>query len=151
VQCYLVLVETSGIQRYIFDTNKRRENVGASYLAASVGRWTTRALTDMAREAAIDPGWTPNSRIAAMAPVGRTAEIVVRAAGPATVVVTDESAARGLIARVTLARPAPSATPSRWPPSRTGHFRGPNAISLRVTWPTRCAVASRRSWVCSRT
>lgn len=76
--CFLVLLETSGNQPYIFDTNKRRENVGASHLIASLGDWVRREL------ASLVPGWAPDSRVPT-----DTAELVTKAAGSVKVVATE--------------------------------------------------------------
>lgn len=47
-QVSVVLVQVAGIQRYIFDTNKRRENVGGSELVHRLSReWFDKALVDL--------------------------------------------------------------------------------------------------------
>lgn len=48
---YLVFVDTSGIQKYIFGSNRLRENIGASYLvAAATDKWANEAARKNAGE-----------------------------------------------------------------------------------------------------
>ncbi len=90
MDCYLVLLETSGNQNFIFDTNKRRENVGASHLIASLVTWTEESLEGLVR------GWTRRSRVPA-----HTAELVTATSGDVKVLLTDGERARELVTRVT--------------------------------------------------
>ncbi|WP_239405337.1 hypothetical protein [Frankia sp. Cj3] len=90
MDCYLVLLETSGNQNFIFDTNKRRENVGASHLIASLVAWTEESLEGLVR------GWTRRSRVPA-----HTAELVTATSGDVKVLLTDGKRARELVTRVT--------------------------------------------------
>lgn len=91
---YLVLIETSGIQSFIFDTNKRRENVGASQLVDSVGGWAEEELTRLVA------GWSTRS-VLHDGSTETAAELLTKAAGSAKVLVTDAALARQLIAAVT--------------------------------------------------
>ena len=52
---FLVLLETSGNQNFIFSTNKLRENVGASELTYRVGtQWILEIISDIKTEGRID-------------------------------------------------------------------------------------------------
>lgn len=95
-RCHLVLIEASGIQRFIFSTNKRRENVGASHLVASVSTWVEEEL------AALIPGWDRAARLVPVADQGLSAELVTAAAGSAKILVSDDSLAEQLIRAVTV-------------------------------------------------
>jgi hypothetical protein len=106
---YLVILETSGNQRYIFATNKLRENVGASHLTYLAGtKWvldevkkvTRRELwsCDPARLAANLQNVTLNPPIEKHeAPV----EVIIATSGKALLLTQDEETARSLVATVT--------------------------------------------------
>lgn len=81
---YMVLVETSGNQRYIFATDKRRENVGASDLIDRVAReWGENAI-QRARK------------------LGHDVQVHVAAAGKLLFHMDDGVAARDIVREVTL-------------------------------------------------
>jgi hypothetical protein len=85
----IVVIRTSGNQRYIFSSNKRQEIVGASELISRVDRvWVEEAL----REVGYREGW----RIAS-----DPAEVLMAGAGQVTVLVKDAVLARRLVTRVT--------------------------------------------------
>ncbi|HYD32701.1 MAG TPA: hypothetical protein VEB64_17810 [Azospirillaceae bacterium] len=101
---HLVLIETAGNQRFIFDTNKLRENIGASelvcragvdYVLAAVAKVTGRpplSVDDLGK-----PALNPPIEDGA-APV----EVVAAASGKAIVLVRDPAVGRRLVTEVTM-------------------------------------------------
>ena len=77
---FLVLIETSGNQDYIFATNKLRENLGAS-------EWISRVGEAVRKHIESDPGVQ--------------AEVVVATSGKAIVLVRDEETARAIVRAIT--------------------------------------------------
>jgi hypothetical protein len=92
LQAHLVLLEARNITRFIFVTNKRRENAGASELITYLDRkWVQEALSSLF------PGFADGWRIEE-----EPAELLVAGAGSVKVVVRDVSRARDLVTAVTL-------------------------------------------------
>jgi hypothetical protein len=90
VKVYPLVISTSGTQRYIFESTKRRENVGASYLVTRIeDTWLDEALQRL--------GATRMSRIRAEDPV----EVVTANAGGITALVRDRDAGRALVTAIT--------------------------------------------------
>ncbi len=106
---FLVLIETSGNQNYIFSTNKLRENVGASELTYQAGtKWVIGAVAAQNQEVLFKDWQHPekiremlrNDHLAIDA-AGRVAEIIVAASGKALVLTKTEAVAQAIIATVT--------------------------------------------------
>jgi len=81
---WLVLLETAGNQRFIFDTPKMRESIGASELLTRVGREFVRKAV-----AKLDGG-------------GADIEVVLATSGKALIIAATEALARGIVRSVTL-------------------------------------------------
>ena len=108
---YLVLLETSGNQNYIFGTNRLKENLGASELTRTVGeRWVIQAvqqtapgtLSMLSDESTIDeqrtalreqPSIFENESVAV--------EVILAASGKAMLLTKEESIAKEIVQRVT--------------------------------------------------
>jgi hypothetical protein len=91
-QAHLVLFEAENITRFIFVTNKRRENAGASELITYLDRkWVQEAASR------VFPGFNDGWRIES-----DPAELLVTGAGSVKILVRDRSRARDLVTAVTL-------------------------------------------------
>ncbi|MGP4109721.1 Cas10/Cmr2 second palm domain-containing protein [Streptomyces sp. 4N509B] len=91
MRVWLVRVSTSGKQRFIFGSTKRKEIVGASDLITRVdGEWVEEALRGLFA------GFSPTWRIEEA-----EAELVMAGAGSATVLVRDADRAKELVTAVT--------------------------------------------------
>ncbi len=107
---YLVLIETSGNQQYIFSTNKLRENVGASELTYRAGtQWVLEAVAKETERLLL---WTDNSKtlrenlcdIAKNPPIenpGTVVEVITATSGKALLLVKDLNVGRRIISYVT--------------------------------------------------
>ncbi|MGH8587914.1 MAG: Cas10/Cmr2 second palm domain-containing protein [Gammaproteobacteria bacterium] len=99
---YVVLLETSGNQAYLFATNKLKENIGASELTCRVGtQWVLEAVQDQGGPdlLADDPGEL-RGNLKASAKQGGI-EVVVATSGKALLVVDERQTAETLVAAVT--------------------------------------------------
>ena len=87
---WLVVVDTTQIQSYIFDSNRLSENVGASYLVdAATGDWALEAVKKVApgnnigrENNLVDGAWIEN---------GLDAEVLYSGGGNFVVLFSDES------------------------------------------------------------
>lgn len=108
---YLVLIETSGNQNYIFSTNKLRENIGASDLTYRAGtKWVLKAVekithiaiwdddTTKLRKNLLDP--TLNRPIEDSGSV--SVEVLIATSGKALLLTREHKDAKQIIQEVTL-------------------------------------------------
>ena len=110
---YLVLLETSGNQNYIFSTNKLRENVGASELTYRAGtQWVLDVVGEinntqsfriwknsklkLLRENLTNPSLNPP-----IEELKKPVEIVIAASGKAVLITKEEDTAKKIITKVT--------------------------------------------------
>lgn len=105
---YLVLIETSGNQHYIFSTNRLRENMGASELTYQAGTfWVGSAVDNQNQQKKFQSRLTPEQfrkAVRSQVPLnqnGQKAEIIVAASGKALVLTRDEDTAKEIISDVT--------------------------------------------------
>jgi hypothetical protein len=110
---YLVLIETSGNQDYIFSTNKLRENVGASELTYRVGtEWLVDAVgwkdahgnslwdekdPEALQRILLDPKLNPPIEDDGQAGV----EVIIATSGKALLLVTERKTGQDIVERIT--------------------------------------------------
>jgi hypothetical protein len=105
---YLVLIETSGNQNYIFSTNKLKENIGASELTYQAGtQWIVKAVATQTKTR-LSENWqepeTFRKWLEGQSPIDQpevVAEIIVAASGKSLILAKTEDVARSIIADVT--------------------------------------------------
>jgi hypothetical protein len=106
---YLVLIETSGNQNYIFSTNKLKENIGASELTYQAGtQWVVSAVATQNKEVLTKDWKTPpelrkmlREEHPSIDQPNHNAEIIVAASGKALVLAKTPDIARSIISTVT--------------------------------------------------
>ncbi|WP_159790762.1 Cas10/Cmr2 second palm domain-containing protein [Sodalinema gerasimenkoae] len=108
---YLVLLETSGNQNFIFSTNKLKENIGASELTYRAGtRWVLDAVADINQTPQLRQ-WTNSQDLRETlrdsdlnSPIEQgdnPLEIIIATSGKALILARTEEDAKDLIRRVT--------------------------------------------------
>ncbi|NCJ08013.1 hypothetical protein GS597_16165 [Synechococcales cyanobacterium C] len=101
-ELYLVLLETSGNQNYIFSTNKLKENIGASELTYRAGtQWIIDAVRgekvqQSLREVLLNPELNPP-----IEQEGNTVEIILATSGKALLLTRTAEQAQAIIRQVT--------------------------------------------------
>lgn len=109
---YLVLLETSGNQNYIFATNKLKENIGASELTYRAGtQWVLEIVGDINNTPNLEV-WTDGDRLRQnllnsklnphIEESDKPVEIIIATSGKALLLTKDEATAQEIIRRVTL-------------------------------------------------
>ena len=100
---FLILIETSANQRYIFSTNKLRENVGASELTYQIGTQIVENAVN-----SIDPRSFKFKEILNEPAIGTIVdgkktqtEVIIATSGKALILVSDEPTAKKLVGFVT--------------------------------------------------
>jgi hypothetical protein len=108
---YLVLIETSGNQNYIFSTNKLKENIGASELTYRAGtKWVLEAVSSVTGTKSLSV-WKDSQRLrqqllnpALNPPIEQPdtkVEVLVAASGKALLVTKTREDAKAIIQKVT--------------------------------------------------
>jgi len=108
---YLVLIETSGNQSFIFSTNKLKENIGASEVTYRAGtQWILEAVAKVNQMQPLSV-WTNSQRLRQMLcdenknpPIEKNecqAEIIIATSGKALILTKDKDKAREIIGNVT--------------------------------------------------
>lgn len=110
-ELYLVIIETSSNQDYIFSTNKLRENIGASELTYRSGtQWVLEAIAAPAAQRGFEV-WTNSTRLRQLLrdpernpPIessSQAVEILTAASGKALFLTKTEAVAQSVIQKVT--------------------------------------------------
>lgn len=110
-ELYLVLIETSGNQNYIFSTNKLKENIGASELTYQAGtRWILKAVSKF-NDSTLLEVWKDSKRLRSLLrnssinpPIeqrGKPIEILTAASGKALLLTKDKETAQSIVSEIT--------------------------------------------------